>query len=134
MREILFRARDTGGIWHVGELITIRGTDAYCGIRDLQHQKEDKVLCCTDTVGEYTGITDCTGQKIFEGDIVAINDNITGSSYDGSAFVVGYAECAFWAIPLGKPDEAVTLYNECAMYIVIGNVYDDAELLEAHDD
>nr|WP_316613937.1 YopX family protein [uncultured Ruminococcus sp.] len=74
-----------------------------------------------DTVGQYTGLTDKNGKKIFEGDIAKnpINDGI---------FVVKYKNslACFLGISIhGNPSTGL-----CSGFEVIGNIHDNPELLE----
>lgn len=74
-----------------------------------------------DTVGQYTGMKDAKGVKIFEGDI------IVGEAYP---YIIQYHEeySQFVAVP--KPDVTISIYqqwvNMCGL-VVIGNVYENQE-------
>ena len=65
MREILFRGRDIAGNWHYG--VPLIFTEDYVCIT-APHTFNKAVN--PETVGQYTGLTDKNGTKIFEGDII----------------------------------------------------------------
>ncbi len=65
MREILFRGKDIAGNWHYG--VPLVFTEDYVCMT-APHTYNKAVI--SETVGQYTGLTDKNGTKIFEGDIL----------------------------------------------------------------
>lgn len=124
MREILFRGKSRNtGKWYQGDLVTV----AHKRFIDDDVVKE---RVTPETVGQYTGLTDKNGTKIFEGDIVKVQDDIWGSPFcDGITGKIVYDECAFFIEP-ENPMNSQWLYNECAEYEVIGNIHDNPELMK----
>ena len=130
MREILFRgkSRDTNK-WVFGSFVS----DA-CGISREEYLNEygDIGLIMTyvipETVGQYTGLTDKNGKKIFEGDIVKFCD-IKG--------VINYS-MGCYCVKTNKPDwksrnnPAIDIVlNEYENEIeILGNMHDNPELLK----
>lgn len=86
-----------------------------------------------ETVGQYTGLKDKNGKRIFEGDIVRfdyVNDDGNDSHED---FLIFFAKGAFFAQYLGNIKCAPnTLYDEIGVEecYVVGNKWDNPELLE----
>ena len=96
-----------------------------------------------ETVGQYTGLTDKNGKKIFEGDILQI---ITGNGwscpkgtkvYYEVVFTEFNEECATWAEYIGymakrDEDDLSSIHYVVNSYgaKVIGNIHDNPELLK----
>ena len=136
MREILFRGKslDNRGAWVVGSLI--HRTDFYgdpCddyfilhgGEFDCDYYDADRVD--PKTVGQFTGLTDKNGTKIFEGDIV--EHHIQGDILVNRGVVNWDEESARWAYQLNTMNPCFALYNPNA-FEVIGNIHDNPELLK----
>nr|DAE23401.1 MAG TPA: YopX protein [Siphoviridae sp. ctcuE16] len=84
-----------------------------------------KYTVYADTVGQYTGVTDKNGTKIFEGDIVRYGDTIHEVAFEqrnGTAyFGLVYSENE--TLPFGH-------YQDLRQIEVIGNIHDNPELLK----
>ncbi len=145
MREILFRAKTepntkssmTGKIikkpkWIYGYIDL--GYMHDCKTALISDEKGNNVYKCQyETIGQYTGLTDKNGTKIFEGDIVKAQDDIFGSPFcNGITGKVVYDETAFFIEPQ-NPMDSQWLFNECAVYEIIGNIHDNPELLRGED-
>lgn len=128
---------------HKGELLTFFGWD------DCYHEY-DEFEINPATVGQYTGLTDKNGVKIFEGDIVSANNKFFRELYrfvvkfglcggtENVDFAVGYPCFFFEEITDTIPEEFIMrkdpLYflnaYECK---VIGNIYNNPELLNGSE-
>lgn len=147
MREILFRGkRMDNGEWLVsGTLLQSSDDERFCWMPVYGDKfgtaEDDKgnilrmeygTLYRVDpaTVGQYTGLKDKNGKRIFEGDIVRVQDNLIFSPFcDGLVGKVVYIETAFFIEPK-DPTKSEYLFNECAVYEVLGNIHDNPELME----
>ena len=137
MREILFRGKRTDNDeWIKGYLHKTDGVGKGYRAFAIQVQDIDSYMCRPHshevqpkTVGQYTGLTDKNGKKIFEGDI--IQGTIT-SRWDKSLIrceIVYKGDC-FLAIE----KISNTLWEHKIRFAkdieVIGNIHDNTELLE----
>ena len=132
MREILFRAKETfngewvEGYYEFGYSAETEEPTHYMWV--LNHTKKygDMFIVRPETVGQYTGLTDKNGKKIFEGDIVKNEYDEGKCQY----FEILYCDRThMWQVSnkygmLGK------LYQTIGTLEVIGNIHDNPELLE----
>lgn len=137
MREILFR----GQTRKYGEKVKMNGEKiksnwVYGGIFPqneggdfaiIYQQKPtvEKYPVYADTVGQYTGMLDKNGIKIFEGDIVDFSDRSDGDGYGVVRYDENETEFEF---------ESDNICRSLGSYYpknieVIGNIYDNPEFL-----
>lgn len=121
MREILFRGK-FGNEWKYGFLsIEPKGLV----IKEPYKNESSNVWHIdADTVGQYTGLTDKNGTKIFEGDIVKYGDtvhNVVFEQRNGTAYF-GLVYSTLETLSFGY-------YQDLKQIEVIGNIYDNPELL-----
>lgn len=144
MREILFRGKRTDGQWIYGGLlkVTYDGNTYNLIFADnfLFVFGEAKAMehACVDpaTVGQFTGLTDKNGKKIFEGDIVRCISmkNFPKLMTDMANMVVIFKDGEFRMVLCEKYKDYIP---GCGFYVircfdkeVIGNIHDNPELLE----
>jgi uncharacterized phage protein (TIGR01671 family) len=164
MREVLFRGKSK----HTGEWVTgayvnknwypDRGIVEEANI--ISYEDGDECLwhlIIPETVGQYTGLTDKNGKKIFEGDIVVIDHTIKtydweeipetykprrshSLSYDDEkdhlTYKRNYAvewkkKDARWILRNGSDQHNLTdVFSFFHNGIIIGNIHDNPELLK----
>lgn len=130
-REILFRGkRKDNGEWIYGDLRQWSETSMGICDRDLKHTFPVR----PETVGQFTGLTDQYGAKIWEGDIIRYMDDdeisigvIRFGEYQD--FNIGFN--IEWlspnAVDFFRRD--IRFWTVCREITVIGNIHDNPELL-----
>lgn len=129
MREILFRGKDIRGNWHIGLLAHVGNAWYISNKAGIATAFE----VIPNTIGQYTGLTDKNGKKIFEGDILGItNDDpdynyITKVYLDRDTLCVDVQGQDYDYTSIGF---AIEIWDdECDQVEIIGNIYDNPELL-----
>jgi len=144
MREILFRglAKDGTG-WVNGDLINYDKNDKRIlpqNFRawDIQHDGEEII---PETIGQYTGLDDKNGTKVFEGDII---ENTNRHKYNNiisrHTIYIGkydYEDTYNFSADESQHGYGVNinhtlsaLYYISAGYTIIGNIHENPELLK----
>lgn len=147
-REIIFRGKTKDGRWMYGDLarrlietkwqdilgeyqFAISGLGEREKCVDFKGKRAEVIKCKTvdpATVGQYTGLCDKNGEKIFEGDIVHCESRL-----DRADMVVIFEMGQFRIVLCEKFKSYATgvgYYDiNCFNKTVIGNIYDNPELL-----
>ncbi len=138
MREILFRGKTKeSGEWVQGYFVYAKSDfdSEECREADIIPHDTDRVYkgeynvvfpCIPKTIGQYTGLIDKNGKKIFEGDIV----NIEYPETTVKKCVIEYVGASFVGSTLADNWELDGYYS----LEVIGNIHDNPELLEGEND
>lgn len=133
MREILFRGkRMDNGDWYEGVDVmhkTVRGE--LC----LANVGEDWVSVDPLTFGQFTGLNDKNGKRIFEGDIIETTNPYTGEEYVGVVewgcyYTFGVGFVIVWNIDDNDLNPSLFYWVIDVGVEVVGNAYDNPELLE----
>lgn len=131
MREILFRAKRPNGEWREGSLLFYPDVN-----RAFISSGEYKSIGGTvevdkRTIGQYIGLTDKNGKKIFEGDIVLCKVIGIREEKIHKGFVE-YTEDSF-----GVNIKGIVPTQKCLAFSmhngdveIIGNIHDNPELLK----
>lgn len=129
MREILFRAkRETTNEWVYGYFVK-EYDDFQIYVQPQIITRSGREYVNENTLGQFTGLTDKNGTKIFEGDIVRYGDTIHKVVFEqrnGTAYF-GLVYSPIETLPFGH-------YQDLQQLEVIGNIYENPELIGGADD
>ena len=139
MREILFRGKPLdNGEWVEGASINDRNGALYIcpAVSDITYGdngKRRRIGCWYSvdlfSVGQYTGLTDKNGKRIFEGDIIETRydslypDHVTVEvvKWFRNGWAIQEGDC----MPDSLTEDGILPYSE-----IIGNIHDNPEILK----
>lgn len=128
MRKILFRGkRQDDGTWAEGSLDNYDKEHP----RILSKDRSDlwNIAVFPETVGQFTGLTDKNGKRIFEGDIIHTKEvNLQTTQFDDHNYEIIFAKGCFCLAKKGRIKNSVDVWHYLGE--VIGNIHDNPELLE----
>ena len=140
MREILFRGkRVDNGEWIEGYFLPGNERKSLHPCIFVYLPETQSFECFDidiDTLGEYTGLTDKNGTRIFEGDILGYSEQSELRYLNNVRFVVLYDNLnACFVVERYvngnyKLQKRLATFNPSKHLEVIGNVYDNPELLK----
>lgn len=134
MREILFRGKQMdNGEWICGG--AVHQTDFYGdkvdrwfiidGTDTNDYDIGEPIRVIPETIGQYVGLTDKNGIKIFEGDIVRYNGEkhlvVFETRNETGYFGIKFSDIETWGFCPSIPAKLME---------VIGNIHDNPELVE----
>lgn len=134
MREIEFRAKDFEGNWCKGFFFPSVSSEqeVYWCIMDLEeHELPEGAGSFVinpvyevdpNNLGQYTGLKDANGVKIFEKDIA-------GSATQGFGLVTWYPKKLMYCLMRESDDGLFFLREISQQDFVIGNIHDNPELI-----
>ena len=129
MHEVLFRGKEVAdGKWIEG-FYSAEEYNPYSG--EVEHIPRIQIIgkCVSlgvipETVGQYTGLTDKNGVRIFEGDIVDyISSDVIGNPKTGTIIVEDMTDY-----------DTMIYLNHSDELQIIGNIHDNPELLKGGGD
>ena len=128
MREILFRGQCcTDGKWVEGylgiEVPDVLVIQQFAFDEYFKSDCIDQYSVKPETIGQYTGLIDKNGKKVFEHDIVKVYDTLCEISFTG---VVHYFDGSFYICDTDFWSHFRWMDYEVE---VIGNIYDNPELM-----
>ncbi len=147
-REIKFRGkREDNGEWVCsGNIIHFNeGNEFYIPVQNSKcictHDENENIIeikasqgrfykVIPETVGQYTGLIDRNGTKIFEGDILKYH--VQSDVLINTGVVNWDSKNARWALQLNTMNPCFYLHKPETVE-VIGNIYDNHELLEREE-
>ena len=138
MRGLYKGKRTDNGEWAYGcyveaEKLDKSGTEYFIIEKNADGSSH---MIIPETLGQWTGLNDKNGTQIFEGDIVKTKffgkqiGNVVVTDYD--KFAVTYETGTFHLENKTRCFPLSYIKEPCSGFEVVGNIYDNPELLEAN--
>ena len=130
MREIIFRGkRKDNGEWVYGDL--------YHDWNRIYTKPDIKIAnnmgkfpVIPETVGQYTGLTDKNGKKIFDGDIIRHHNDVRNPE-NFATYIIQHDERHSRFVGYLHKNWSAQLCSDLSdKYEIIGNIHDNPDLLE----
>lgn len=126
MRDIVFRGKQKDyGEWLIGDLMRSYDSKYWIVTHDTEGNYASEII--SETVGQFTGLFDKNGKRIFEGDVIELE-----RGWDEKVrYIVEYDTgiCSF----IGDSINYIgftTFENDGGHIEVVGNIQDNPELLK----
>ena len=132
LRDILFRGkRIDNGEWVEGAYFPAKDGALICTNIAAGTPVDETAMCIAwsvdpDTIGQYTGLIDENGDRIFEGDLITI----PGSKRQGLPAPVKWSNFDARFEICRRGFNPICLDGGDGIYEVIGNIHDNPELME----
>ena len=125
MREIEFRGKTKDGKFVYGDLLNYKN-----GIKTIINKTDESVII-PETIGQYTGLKDKNGNKIFEGDVLSTDCDDKSFDYLSINFHVVFFEGSYCLEYNGNTQGRSPLSKKRALgLVIIGNIYENPEMEE----
>lgn len=128
MREILFRGKRLfTGEWVYGSYLpdtdTLDENTAYILTYELNDPDYVYETVDLDTVGQYTGLKDKNGKKVYEADILTVTfRNMGVVEWRDGGFVVNFGDMGVF--------ELTHCFGYTYQMCITGNIHDNADLIK----
>ena len=125
MRAIKFRGKALhNGVWHYGYLseISTLPLGEVGEIRSIHEDCVQSTIVKAETIGQFTGVTDIYGKEIYEGDILALY-------FENHCTWKVAVLFEYNGFQVKRKDGRSTFLGQ-KPWEIIGNIYDNPELLE----
>ena len=137
MREILFRGKSiiddkwVYGYYYKAKLcVTDKNLCDYITTPypTINRKKSDHIMIIPETIGQYTGLCDKNGVKIFEGDIVKYDNTIHKVVFEtrNKTAYFGLVYSDIETLPFGH-------YQDLKQIEIIGNIFENPDLVEGEE-